>query len=51
MIEEVEDVMKIVKSHDESGWFVKGASETIKNEAKEQKWGFCVMFIKVSQYP
>ena len=29
--------MKIVKSLEESGLLIKGASETIKNEAKEQK--------------
>ena len=32
--------MKIVKSLEESGLLVKGISETIKNEAKEQKGGF-----------
>ena len=29
--------MKIVKSLDKSGLLIKGVSETIKNEAKEQK--------------
>ena len=32
-----------VESHKEYGWFIKGASETIENEAREQKWEFCVM--------
>ena len=32
--------MKIVKSLEESGLLIKGISETIKNEAKEQKGGF-----------
>ena len=32
--------MKIVKSLEESGLIIKGISETIKDEAKEQKWGF-----------
>ena len=33
----MEDIMKIVKSLKESGFLIKGISETIKNEAKEQK--------------
>ena len=32
--------MKIVKSLEEWGLLIKGISETIKNEAKEQKGGF-----------
>ena len=32
--------MKIVKSLEESGLLIKGISETIKNEAKEQKGRF-----------
>ena len=32
--EEMEDIMKIVKSLEESGLRVKGISETIKNETK-----------------
>ena len=35
--EEMNDIMKIVKSLEESGLLIKGVSETIKNEAKEQK--------------
>ena len=35
--EEMDDIMKIVKSLQESGLSIKGVSETIKNEAKEQK--------------
>ena len=38
--EEVNDIMKIVKSLEESGLLIKDASETVKNEAKEQKGGF-----------
>ena len=34
------DIMKIMKLLEESGLLVKGVSETIKNEAKEQKRGF-----------
>ena len=33
-IEEMEDIMKIVKSFEESGLLIKEISETIKNEAK-----------------
>ena len=38
--EEIIDIMKIVKSLEESGLLIKGISETIKNEAKEQKEDF-----------
>ena len=38
--EEMNDIMKIVKSLEESGLFIKAVSETIKNETKEQKGGF-----------
>ena len=41
----MEDVMKIVKSLEESGLLVKGISETIKNEIKEQKGGFLPMLL------
>ena len=33
----MEDIMKIIKSLEESGLLIKGISETIKNETKEQK--------------
>ena len=33
--EEMNDIMKIVKSLDEFGLLIKGVSETIKKEAKE----------------
>ena len=39
------DIMKIVKSFEESGLLIKGVSETIENEAKEQKGGFLSMLI------
>ena len=38
--EEMEDIMKIVKSLEESRLLIKGASNTIKNKTKEQKGGF-----------
>ena len=36
----MKDIMKIVKSLEELGLLLKGISETMKNEAKEQKGGF-----------
>ena len=38
--EEINNIMKIIKSLEESGLLIKGVSETIKNEAKEQKRRF-----------
>ena len=35
---ETEDIMKKVKSLEESALLIKGASEIIKNETKEKKW-------------
>ena len=43
--EEINDIMKIVKSLEESGLLIKVVSETIKNEAKEQKDGFLSMLL------
>ena len=37
--------MKIVNSLEESKLLIKGISETIKNEAKEQKGGFLPMLL------
>ena len=34
---EIEDIIKIVKSLEDSGLLLKGVSETIQNEAKEQR--------------
>ena len=45
-IEEMKDIMKIVKSIEESGLLIQGISETIKNEASEQKGGFLPMLLK-----
>ena len=36
----MEDVSKIVKSYEDFGLLLEGLSETIKDEAKEQKGGF-----------
>ena len=41
--DEMDDVLKIVKSFEDSGVLLKGASETIQNEAKEQRGGFLSM--------
>ena len=39
------DIMKIDKLFEESDLLIKGVSETIKNEAKEQKCGFLSMLL------
>ena len=39
--------MKITKSLEESGLLIKSVSETIKNEAKEQKGGFLGMLLGI----
>ena len=36
----MKDILEIVKSLEDSGLLLKGVSETIKNEAKEQKGRF-----------
>ena len=38
--DEMNDIMKIVKSHEESELLIQVVSETIKNEVKEQKADF-----------
>ena len=43
--EEMYDIMKIVKSLEESGLLIKGVSETIKNESREQKGKFIGMLL------
>ena len=43
--EEMNYIMKIIKSFEESGLLIKGVSETIKNETKEQKGGFLSMLL------
>ena len=37
---EMEDIIKIVKSLEDSGILLKGMTETVQNEVKEQKGGF-----------
>ena len=43
--EKMNDIMKKVKLLEESGLLTRGVSETIKNEAKEQKWRFLGMLL------
>ena len=41
--EEIDNTMEIVQYLEESGLLIRGVSETIQNEAKEQKGGFLGM--------
>ena len=41
----MKDILKIVKSLENSGLLVKGVTEPIKNEEKEQKGGFLSMLL------
>ena len=41
----MEDIIKIVKSLEDSGLLLKGVSEIIPNEEKEQKGGFLSMLL------
>ena len=43
--EKMNDIMKIVNSLEKSGLLIKAVSETIKNEAKEQKGEFLTMLL------
>ena len=43
--EEMNDIMIIDKSLEESGLLIKGVNEAIKNQAKEQKGGFLEMLL------
>ena len=38
--DEIHDIIKTVKSLEDSGLLIKGATETVQNEVKEQKEGF-----------
>ena len=39
------DIIKIVKSLEDSGLLLKGVSETVQNEAREQQGGFLSMLL------
>ena len=41
----MKDIIEIVNSLEDSGLLLKGVSETIQNEAKEQKGGFLSMLL------
>ena len=43
--DEMDDILKIVKSLEDSGLLLKGVSETIQHEAKEQRGGFFSMLL------
>ena len=42
---EIEDLIKMVKSLEDSGLLLKGVTETVQNEVKEQKGGFVSMLL------
>ena len=41
----MEDLIKIVKSLEDSGLLLKGVTESVQNEVKEQKGGFLSMLL------
>ena len=41
----MEDLIKIVKSLEDSGVLLKGVTESVQNEVKEQKGGFLSMLL------
>ena len=43
--DEMKDIIKIVKSLVDSGLLLKGVSQTVQNEAREQKGGFFSMLL------
>ena len=43
--DEIHDIIKIVKSLEDSGLLLKGITETVQNEVKEQKGGFISMLL------
>ena len=43
--DEMDDILKLVKSLENSGLLLKGVSETIQHEAKEQRGGFLSMLL------
>ena len=44
-INEIEDIIKIVKYLEDFGWILKGVTETVQNELKGQKRGFLSMLL------
>ena len=45
----MKDIIKIVKSLEDSGLLLEGVSETIQNEVKEQKGGFLSNVIRYTR--
>ena len=43
--DEIHDIIKIVKSLEDSGLLLKGITETVQNKVKEQKGGFLSMLL------
>ena len=43
--DEINEIIKIVKSLEDSGLLLKGVAETVKNEVKQQKAGFLSMLL------
>ena len=41
----MEDIIKIIKSLEDSGLLLKGVTKTVQNEVKEQKGGFLSMLL------
>ena len=43
--DEIGDIIKIVKSLEDSGLLLKGVTETVQNEKKKKKGGFLSMLL------
>ena len=43
--DEINDIIKIIKSLEDSGLLLKGVTETVQNEVKVQKGGFLSMLL------
>ena len=43
--DEIRDIIKIIKFLEDSGLLLKGVTETVRNEVKEQKGGFLSMLL------
>ena len=41
----IEDIIKIVKSLKDSGLWLRGVTETVQNEVKQQKGAFLIMLL------
>ena len=44
---EMEDIIKLAKSLEDSGLLLKGVTKTVQNEVKEQKGGFLSMLLGI----